>query len=122
LKDAGLDLDNEITEEERYYLSKDKVSKLIKKLGSFLNFDDLMEIKKEINKLSRSGRTLPVRIEHSTKRKDILKQKYLRKQSPLMNYVVEEPTIIVVLCLMQLTSAFIVEILNIAVISGQRSI
>jgi len=53
LKDAGLDLDNEITEEERYYLSQDKVSKLIKKLGSFLNFDDLMEIKKEINKLSR---------------------------------------------------------------------
>ena len=46
-------MDNEITEEGRFYLSKDKIGKLIKKLGSFLNFNDLMEIKKEINKISR---------------------------------------------------------------------
>lgn len=73
MKNAGLDLDNEVTEDERYYLDKKKIKELLITLGSFLNFDDLMEIKKEINKLSREGRSLPIRLEHNRKRKEILR-------------------------------------------------
>ena len=89
LQNAGLDLDQEVSEEERYYLEKTKIDDLLKELGTFLNFDDLMEIKQHINKLSREGKSLPARLLHREQRRAELKQKYLRKTNPLSNYVVE---------------------------------
>lgn len=100
LKNVGLELDNEVTEDDRFYLDKGKIKELLLKLGKFLNFDDLMEIKKQINKLSKDGRSLPIRLNHMENRKEALKKKYQGKESPLSKYVVEQPSIVILLCLM----------------------
>ena len=38
----------------------------------------------------------------------------------LNRYVVEQPNVVIMLCLMQLTSAFLVEVLNLILLTGQR--
>jgi hypothetical protein len=86
----------------------------------FLNFDDLMEIKKQLNSLSKEGRTILERIHHMNERKKVLKLKHLKKQSLLNWWVVEQPGVVTILCWMQLTSAFLVEVLNLILLTGQR--
>ena len=41
----GLNLDKEITDHERMFLDKEKIKKLLKEMGEFLNFEDLLAIK-----------------------------------------------------------------------------
>lgn len=55
----------------------------------FLNFDDLMEIKRQLNSLSKEGRTILERVHHMNERKKVLKLKHLKKQSLLNWWVVE---------------------------------
>lgn len=38
----------------------------------------------------------------------------------LNRYVVEQPNVVIMLCFMQLTSAFLVEVLNLILLTGQR--
>ena len=55
-------------------------------------------------------------------RKNILKKKQLQNDGNVTKYIFEDPTPAILISLMQLTSAFITELLNIIVISGQRTI
>lgn len=55
-------------------------------------------------------------------RKNILKKKQLQNDGNVTKYIFEDPTPAILISLMQLTSAFITELLNIIVLSGQRTI
>ena len=55
-------------------------------------------------------------------RKNILKKKQLQNDGNVTKYIFEDPTPAILISLMQLTSAFITEVLNIIVLSGQRTI
>lgn len=89
LGETGLELDYLDTGEKRLYLDDNKINILLKRLGMFLNFDDLMEIKRQLNSLSKEGRTILERVHHMNERKKVLKLKHLKKQSLLNWWVVE---------------------------------
>jgi len=51
-----------------------------------------------------------------------MKKKHLENEGNVLKYIFEDPTPAILISLMQLTSAFITELLNIIVLSGQRTI
>jgi len=55
-------------------------------------------------------------------RKNILKKKHLQNDGNVTKFIFEDPSPAILISLMQLTSAFITELLNIVVLSGQRTI
>jgi hypothetical protein len=63
LLNLGLKLD-EVPVKNRMYLDEQKIQNLLKELGEFLNFEDLMQIKKQLNLMSYEGRILPDRLKH----------------------------------------------------------
>lgn len=95
---------------------------LLDEISEYLSYEDIYEIKKQINLLNNQGRLLPARIAFMESRKNILKKKQLQNDGNVTKYIFEDPTPAILISLMQLTSAFITELLNIIVLSGQRTI
>lgn len=85
-----------------------------------------MEIKKQINTLSKEGRILPSRIKRITNKKDQLKANLKEKDEvpneELSHYVVENHNIATLLCFMQFFSAIMAEVLNMVLLTGERDI
>ena len=67
----------------RMYLEEEKIQVLLIELGQFLNFEDLMEIKKQLNLMSREGRILPDRLKHREEHHQVLTQKHSVQKSDL---------------------------------------
>lgn len=91
-------------------------------MSEYLSYEDLFEIKKQINALSKLGKLLPARIAFMESRKESLKKKHVLPDGNVTRYIFEDPTPAILICLMQLCSALLTEMLNIIVLSGQRTI
>ena len=50
---------------------------LLEEFSEYLSYEDLFEIKKQVNLLNAQGRLLPARIAFMESRKNILKKKHL---------------------------------------------
>ena len=105
--------------QEGWRLDREKVDKLLLDLQQHLDYQDIYEIKKQLNVMNKQGRLLPARIKFiHTKLKTIKEQK--KRVGNVTEYVFENQNIAILIALMQLISAFVAELLCIATVSGQR--
>lgn len=107
---------------ERLTLDREKVDVLLDEFSEYLSYEDLFEIKRQINLLNSQGKLLPARIAFMESRKQTMKKKFLENEGNVTKYLFEDPTPAILISCMQLSSAFITEFLNILVLSGQRTI
>jgi hypothetical protein len=89
LKDIGLELDVEPTQDSRLYLDKRRIKNLLKELSEHLNFTDLMAVKSQINEISKKGKLLPLREQHMKERRNVLSVSHGGRKNKLTMYVVE---------------------------------
>jgi molecular chaperone GrpE (heat shock protein) len=87
-------------------------------MSEFLSYADIFEIKKQINLLNKQGKLLPQRLAFMKARMEVLKKQHASKKENLTNYIFEDPLPAILISLMQLTSALLVELLNLIVLSG----
>jgi hypothetical protein len=107
---------------QKLKLDREKVDVLLDEFAEYLSYEDLFEIKKQVNLLNAQGKLLPARIAFMESRKNILKKKHMQNEGNVTKYIFEDPTPAILISLMQLTSALITELLNIIVLSGMRTI
>lgn len=85
-----------------------------------------MEIKKQINSLSKEGRVLPHRIKRILSKNEQLTANLKEKEEvpyeELSYFVVENHNIATLLCFMQFLSAIMAEVLNMVLLTGERDI
>jgi hypothetical protein len=62
---------------QKLKLDREKVDVLLDEFAEYLSYEDLFEIKKQVNLLNAQGRLLPARIAFMESRKNILKKKHL---------------------------------------------
>lgn len=113
------------TEQEPVFnkvLDRQKIDELIEEMSQNLSYEDIFEIKKQINLLSKNGKLLPQRIKFMENRTKLLQTKQKAKVGNVTQYVFEDPTPAILISLMQLTSALFTEIINMHMVSGQRTI
>ena len=62
---------------QKLRLDREKVDVLLDEFAEYLSYEDLFEIKKQVNLLNAQGKLLPARIAFMESRKNILKKKHM---------------------------------------------
>lgn len=93
---------------------------MLNDLAEYLNFEDIFEIKKQVNALNKQGKLLPLRTKFMEEKIKAIKQK--QKAPGVTGYIFENPNAAILISLMQMVSAFVAEVLCILTIAGQREV
>ena len=73
---------------------------LLDEISEYLSYEDIYEIKKQINLLNSQGRLLPARIAFMESRKAILKKKHLQNNGNVTKFIFEDPSPAILISLM----------------------
>ena len=91
---------------------------MLAELSEYLSYDDINEIKKQINLLNKEGRLLPERIRFMELHQKSLASAKKEKDGDVTRFVFENPNFAILIAVMQFTSSFVAEILCMITIGG----